>query len=117
MIRAFAVAAALLVPAVAGAHISSEKGFHYPQQCCRGSDVGGDCAAIPDSAVEATSDGFLITLEPGGHPMIFSLFQIRLTYDNGSVAPSLDGRYHICIGHDEHGNAFSRCFWYKGVGA
>jgi hypothetical protein len=84
------LALALTIAAPAGAHQSS-KGMHYDSWCCN----GGDCDEIPGEAVKAEGSYFVITLNPGDHPLVTKThtYEIHML----KVRPSKDGLHHACL--------------------
>lgn len=72
----------------------------YPSRCCwspQNAPAGrlGDCDQIPDSAVKVGPDGYVVTLEPGEHPMVKERMTFMVPYAEAEKSP--DGRAHICI--------------------
>ena len=66
----------------------------YDPYCC--SDA--DCAPVPVEAVSATDKGYLITLEPGDHPLVKASLTFLIEYDAIKLRRSMDGDYHVCLG-------------------
>lgn len=80
----------------------------YSTWCCRSVDgMSGDCAPIPESAVQATPDGFLVTLTPADHPRVRATLTRLFRYpdsdpsnDRGTPPEaqiSPDGQHHACV--------------------
>lgn len=72
----------------------------YPSRCCwspQNAPAGrlGDCDQIPDHAVKVGPDGYVVTLEPGEHPMVKERMTFVVPYSEAEKSP--DGRAHICI--------------------
>lgn len=79
---------------------SQPLGWQYPSRCCwsaANAPAGrlGDCADIPDHAVKVGPDGYVVTLEPGDHPMVMERISYVIPYAETEQSP--DGRYHLCI--------------------
>ncbi len=55
----------------------------YPLACCRGTEVGGDCAPLPASRVKETPQGYLID------------GKILKSYAETRWSP--DGQFHACF--------------------
>jgi len=90
LVLALAVGMMTLVPAAAH---QARSGFDYDSWCCN----GGDCSELPDDAVEAGPDGWIVTLKKGEHPMVQSP-QVRhvIPYRPTGVTrikPSGDGKF------------------------
>jgi hypothetical protein len=70
-------------------------GWSYPVSCCS----GVDCAEIAPSAVREMSGGYLVTVQPGSHPMWRAdrpaPLLVRVPY--AEAKPSPDGHFHLCI--------------------
>lgn len=81
----------------------------YSGYCCSavGTGMVGDCAPIPESAVRATPEGYLITLTPEDHPRVKATMTRLFRYpdadpsnDRGTIPEaqiSPDGRPHACV--------------------
>jgi hypothetical protein len=71
-------------------------GWTYPIQCC--SDR--DCAVIDGRTVKETPAGYVVTVQPGAHPMWgFERTQpLVVTFTYREAKPSPDGKWHLCIG-------------------
>lgn len=72
----------------------------YPSRCCWSPQTApagrlGDCDAIPTSAVKVGPDGYVVTLNPGDHPMVKEPLTFVFPYDKTET--SLDGGYHVCF--------------------
>lgn len=72
----------------------------YPSRCCwspQNAPAGrlGDCDQIPDHAVKVGPDGYVVTLEPGEHPMVKERISYVIPYSDAEQSP--DGKYHLCI--------------------
>jgi hypothetical protein len=64
MVIIFAALIATVVASAAAAH-SPPHGTAFPQECCRGSDVGGDCHAISPDDVKMRADGSYLIVATG----------------------------------------------------
>jgi hypothetical protein len=80
----------------------ARSGMEYESWCCNGKD----CAEIPEQAVKAGPNGWVITLKPGEHPMVTRTQQRVIPYHLARV--SEDARYHICLWPTENDQ---RCFY------
>ena len=80
----------------------------YSPWCCRSVDgETGDCQPIPQSAVQATAEGYLVTVTPADHARAKAPITRLFRYpdndpsnDRGSppeALPSPDGRDHACV--------------------
>ena len=81
-------------------------GFAHPSECCKGSDIGGDCKPIPADDVHENGDGSYTIIafkevfyQPGTAPVIpnYSL-EAGITHIRGKqwqVSP--DGQFHRCF--------------------
>ena len=68
-------------------------GWTYPTSCCS----NNDCQQIPESAVEITSGGYIVTLSPGQHKQIKKkTWTFTIPMNKARTPP--DGYYHICLG-------------------
>lgn len=86
-------------------HDLNDPGHWYDPWCCNTKD----CAPIPDHAVEATDDGWLVTLQPGEHPMVTDqtgvvtfvapYMKSGQTKSYGMTRRSKDDQFHACILH------------------
>jgi hypothetical protein len=64
----------------------------YSQACCSGKD----CAPIPASGLTETTGGWIITLQPGDHPMVTThTVNEFIPFSKGRT--SEDGDYHACV--------------------
>ncbi len=90
-----------LVSSPAVAH-QAKSGMAYEAWCCNGKD----CAEIPDTAVTAGPEGWVITLWPGQHPMVTRPIHRVIPYQ--AARRSEDGRFHLCLWPTE---ADDRCFY------
>jgi hypothetical protein len=70
-------------------------GWTYPPACCKSSDVGGHCEAIPSTNVKRTAQGFLIFIRPADHHLATRYHSFFVPY--GDELPSGDENYHICL--------------------
>jgi hypothetical protein len=75
-------------------------GWTYPSRSCWSASNApagrlGDCADIPNHAVKVGPDGYVVTLEPGEHPMVTERISYVIPYAEAEQSP--DGRYHLCI--------------------
>ncbi|KQV28522.1 hypothetical protein ASC97_04430 [Rhizobium sp. Root1203] len=73
----------------------SGSGWTYPPACCKSRDVGGDCEAIPSTAVRKGHRGFSVYLHRGDHHLITRNQLYFIPY--GDEIPSGDGDFHICL--------------------
>jgi hypothetical protein len=102
-------------------HDLSDPDHWYDPWCCNLKD----CAPIPDHAVTATDDGWLIQLQPGEHPMItegtgpFSFvapyMESGQTKSYGMTRRSKDEQFHACILH-WMAEPSPRCFYRPEMG-
>jgi hypothetical protein len=102
-----ALVAGMMALASAQAH-TSRGGFDYDPWCCN----GGDCSELPEDAVVAGPEGWIVTLCKGEHPMVHSP-QVRhvIPYKPTGVTrvkPSGDGKFHLCLFPTERD---VRCFY------
>lgn len=97
----FGIAVALIVLLVVLARATFAHSWYDPW-CCN----ERDCAPIPFRAVEAGPDGWIVTLEPGDHPIVQSRVVHVVPY--ADMRPSQDGDFHACILHDK---GAMRCFY------
>jgi hypothetical protein len=81
-------------------------GFAYPAECCKGTDMGGDCKPIPSDAVHANSDGSYtivaskeVFYEPGFAPIVqsFSPGGSMTSVHGREWRLSPDGQFHRCF--------------------
>jgi hypothetical protein len=70
-------------------------GWTYPIECC--SDR--DCAVIGGRTVRETPAGYVVTVQPGGHPMWGAERAAPLVVEFAyrKAKPSPDGKWHLCI--------------------
>lgn len=88
MLRVSVVALALLFAGPASAH------DWYSNQCCHGTDRGGDCEPLPFDAVTERSNGWRVDfIGKQGEVHEF------VGRDDPRVLDSQDGRYHVCLRH------------------
>jgi hypothetical protein len=78
----------------------ADSGWRYPTRCCWSPQTApagrmGDCDEIPNEAVKVGPAGYVVTLEPGDHPMVKQRLTFTFPYDKTEAAP--DGRYHVCF--------------------
>jgi len=78
----------------------ADSGWRYPTRCCWSPETApagriGDCDEIPNEAVKTGPDGYVVTLEPGDHPMVKERITFTFPYDKTEPAP--DGLYHVCF--------------------
>jgi hypothetical protein len=85
---------------------TARRGWTYPPACCKGTAAGGDCQAIPHSAVKKGSRGYTVFLHPGDHRLITRQHLFFIPY--GNTIPSGDENYHICL-HPTEDNV--NCFF------
>lgn len=81
--------------------------------CCN----GRDCQPIPDSAVKATPQGYVITLRPEDHPMLAREQGPRtytVPYAVARVSLDPEQRFFACIYPDP---SSMRCFYAKPSGS
>lgn len=97
-----ALIAALTMLAPARPHTSGG-GFDYDLWCCNGSD----CRELPESAIVAGPDGWIVTLRKGEHPMVHS-DSVRHVIPYKTSRPSGDGKFHLCLWPTEKD---ARCFY------
>ena len=83
----------------AGAHDATSGLWTYPRSCCRGTSVGGDCDAIPHTAVQPVDGGYQVTLNPGDHPLITETQTWFVPMQK--VRWSKDNDFHVCLWPDE----------------
>ena len=108
----------LLVTLEARSH-QAPSGWSYPLSCCSGTD----CNQIPASRVETRPDGYHVNVVPGDHDFITRATLFVIPYDDETVKPSPDGKYHLCISQVYRGEmgdtAPSRvlCFFVPSPGA
>lgn len=75
-------------------------GWSYAAWCCNSTaERNGDCAPIPDGAVRITPVGYVVTLNPGDHPLITQVQTWTVPYDSErpSVRNSGDFNWHACL--------------------
>lgn len=111
---------ALILAALAGPASAHEAitGWNYDQKCCH----NRDCHHIPAETVQATPDGWLVTLNPGDHPLVKASTQRLFRYvdsdpSNDYTAPkeameSGDAEFHACVV-----NGTIICFYAAPMGA
>lgn len=91
---AIVAVATIAYTGLASAH-ESPMNMPYDPWCCRGNDVGGDCAPIPASALKAKSGGWEVSVGPGDHPLLTKSHVFFMPYDK--VRVSTDGQPHACF--------------------
>jgi hypothetical protein len=96
--RAFAIVAITAVLAAASTRAlphPAPSGWDYPFYCCS----GADCAQIEPEMVRETRSGFVVTVEPGRHPMwpIERRKALVLEIPYKKTTPAPDGLFHLCI--------------------
>lgn len=96
-----------LLTGTAAAH-QAPSGMEYDPWCCSGKD----CAPIPARDVRTAPEGFVVTLQPGDHPMVTEPQRFVVPY--GQEKPSTDGGYHICLYPTQDA---LRCFYAPGMGS
>lgn len=98
-LRAAAALCALLFAAPAWGH-SAHGQWSYEYDCCGGDPAGirpgGDCAPVPESAVEEATGGYAVRLLPGQHPMAQTPLAGFLAHGSPMLRPSGDGQKHVC---------------------
>ena len=104
---ALALVAGMMTLVPVQAH-KSAGGMDYDPWCCN----GGDCSELPEDAVVAGPNGWVVTLKRGQHPMVHSP-EVRhvIPYKPTGVTrikPSGDGKFHLCLWPTE---ADVRCFY------
>lgn len=69
-------------------------GWEYDPWCCQSSD----CHPIVARHVRSTPDGYVVTIQPGEHPMVRD-HEVTHTIPYGApaVRPSGDAEFHICL--------------------
>lgn len=90
-----AMSASLAVAATQALPHQAASGWEYPFYCCS----GADCARIEPEMVRETRSGFVVTVEPGTHPMWPTERRKALVLDipYKKATPSPDGQWHLCI--------------------
>lgn len=89
--------AALTALALLALVLSSPAHAHswYPASCCS----GVDCAPVRPSSVQETAGGYVVTVQPGSHPMWRAdrpaPLVVRIPYREAKASP--DGQWHLCI--------------------
>lgn len=101
------VALAFIQPVAAH---EAPQGWRYPARCCWSPATApagrpGDCDEIPTSSVKVGPDGYVVTLQPGDHPMVKEPITFTFPYDKTETSP--DGLYHVCFRADMQ----PRCFF------
>lgn len=73
------------------------QGWTYPLECCHSLD----CAETSPSSVRETPSGYVVTIQPGSHPMwrADKSAPLVVEFPYRSARPSPDGRWHVCIDH------------------
>jgi hypothetical protein len=91
------IAAALVLTAGATQTRSHEaaSGWDYPFECCS----SADCAQVDPRAVTERPSGFVVTVEPGQHPIWAKDRRKPLVLDIPYLKARLspDGKWHLCI--------------------
>ena len=93
MIRAIALAA-VLSASQAAAH------DWYDLECCDAED----CAPVAAHVISATSEGWLVEVEPGEHPFATRRIQLVIPYGHRKERQSQDADFHLCLGRS--GNVY-----------
>lgn len=91
-LAAYAVIAFLVSPATAH---ETPTGWKYDAVCCNGNATHGDCHHIPRTSVRAVEGGWLVTLNPGDHPLVTKTHQWLKPYDD--TRESKDEDFHACL--------------------
>lgn len=86
-------------------------GWSYDPACCS----GRDCAQIATSRVKPTSDGWLVTVGPGDHPIIVDQQTYRIPYTDSKIRKSGDEFFHLCIA--PYDPTYVYCFYVPEFGA
>lgn len=76
-----------------------------------------DCQPIPDSAVKITPQGYVITLQPGDHPMLAKETRphtYTVPYAKARVSLDPEQKFFACIYPDP---SSMRCFYAKPSGS
>jgi hypothetical protein len=91
----FAMSAVLAAAATQALPHQAASGWDYPFYCCS----GADCARIEAEAVRETPTGFIVTVQPGKHPMWPAERRetLVLAIPHNKVMPAPDGQWHLCI--------------------
>lgn len=97
-------------------HDLNDPDHWYDTYCCN----RRDCAPIPAEAVEATDDGWIVTLNPDDHPMVnegTGTVTMRAPYKHSNqtqlyavTRDSRDDHYHACLVREMSGMRM-RCFY------
>jgi hypothetical protein len=80
----------------------------YSGYCCSAvNGTIGDCAPIPESAVRATPEGYLVTVTPENHARVSAPITRLFRYpdgdpsnDRGTIPEAMvspDGQHHACV--------------------
>lgn len=64
----------------------------YDPACCG----GNDCAPIPRESVALTREGWVVTLQPGQHPMV-TRGRVTAIVPADEARPSQDADFHACV--------------------
>ena len=82
---------AILMAMLTGPAIAHE---WYDPWCCNAKD----CAPVPASSVQSAPGGYLLTLDPGAHPLVLTRIEAFVSYDDATrFKRSQDDRWHVCI--------------------
>ena len=84
-------------PLVALAH-NAPSGWAYDAECCS----GVDCAPAPVGGVRETRSGYVIIIEPGGHPMVPANappLVALVPHGDPRLRVSGDEQRHVCISY------------------
>ena len=66
----------------------------YDAACCS----GFDCAPVAVETVQSVPGGYLLTIEPGQHPLVFQRIEEFVSYDDADrFRASQDDQWHVCI--------------------
>lgn len=84
----------LVMGSPAAAH-EAHTGMKYDAWCCNGSNVTGDCQAIPSKRVRVIQGSYQIELRPGDHRLVTA--HHLYTIPQSEARRSEDGDYHICL--------------------
>jgi len=105
-LRLAAALCALAAPALAH---QAPAGWTYDGGCCNAAQqhgdgrVTGDCAPIPETAVEEVRGGYIVRLAPGDHARISKPREFRFEWSDtrsgglSRILPSPDGQWHACV--------------------
>lgn len=75
-------AVALIFPFGEGDAHQAKSAWTYPPACCKGTDVGGDCEAIPGYDVKRGRRGYSVIIHPGDHHLATRHHLFFIPYGN-----------------------------------